>query len=129
MNTHPAWESNKTSMLIITFMMLVILAFFGYKTVELNRKQVEFDKKETYLLQKIDEQNARTEEIENYRKYMETKQYVEDMAKEKLGLVYPDEIIFEAENWHCYLRSLSRKWKAILILPILGMERKKQQVR
>lgn len=98
MNTHPAWESNKTSMLIITFMMLVILAFFGYKTVELNRKQVEFDKKETYLLQKIDEQNARTEEIENYRKYMETKQYVEDMAKEKLGLVYPDEIIFEAEN-------------------------------
>ena len=55
-------------------------------------------KREQYLLEKIEEQNARSEEIEEYRKYMQTKQYVEDMAKSKLGLVYPDEIIFEADE-------------------------------
>jgi len=25
--------------------------------------------------------------------YMQTKQYIEDVAKDKLGLVYPDEIV------------------------------------
>ena len=49
-------------------------------------------------LEQIEEQNKRSEEIEEYRKYTKTKQYVEDMAKEKLGLVYKDEVIFEAEN-------------------------------
>ena len=29
---------------------------------------------------------------------MKTKKYVEDVAKDKLGLVYEDEIIFKAKN-------------------------------
>ena len=29
---------------------------------------------------------------------MKTKKYVEDVAKDKLGLVYPDEIIFKASD-------------------------------
>ena len=41
---------------------------------------------------KIDGQNYIRE------KYVGTDEYVEDVAKEKLGLVYPNEIIFEAEK-------------------------------
>ena len=29
---------------------------------------------------------------------MQTKKYMEDVAKSKLGLVYPDEILIEPEN-------------------------------
>ena len=36
------------------------------------------------------------EEIEEFRKYTETKKYVEEVAKERLGLVYEDEILFKA---------------------------------
>ena len=31
-------------------------------------------------------------------KYVQTKKYVEEVAKERLGLVYPDEILFKAKE-------------------------------
>ena len=40
----------------------------------------------------------RAKEIEEYGKYVQTKKYAEEVAKEKLGLVYEDEIIFKAED-------------------------------
>ena len=36
-------------------------------------------------------------ELEEYEKYTQTQKYVEDVAKEKLGLVYEDEIVFKEE--------------------------------
>ena len=41
---------------------------------------------------------VREEEIAEYEKYTQTKKYVEEVAKEKLGLVYEGEIIFKDEN-------------------------------
>lgn len=43
----------------------------------------------------IAEEKKRTEEIADYRAYIETKSYIEQIAREVLGLVYPDEIIFK----------------------------------
>ena len=43
-------------------------------------------------------QKARTEELIEYEKYTKTAKYVEEVAKDKLGLVYEDEIIFESED-------------------------------
>ena len=40
----------------------------------------------------------RSEEIEEYRKYTQTKKYAEDVAKEKLGLVKKDEILLKPEK-------------------------------
>ena len=36
--------------------------------------------------------------LEEKRVYVQTKQYIEKVAKEKLGLVNPDEIILKAAN-------------------------------
>ena len=43
-------------------------------------------------------EQARTEEIKEYEKYTQTKKYVEEIAKNKLGLVYEGEIIFKDVN-------------------------------
>ena len=43
-------------------------------------------------------EDARTAQLEEYRVYVQTKQYVEKVAKEKLGLVKKDEILFKAEE-------------------------------
>ncbi len=85
-------------MTMITFVVAMILVVVFIKNGELKEKKAGYEKREQYLLEQIEEQNKRSEEIEEYRKYTKTKQYVEDMAKEKLGLVYKDEVIFEAEN-------------------------------
>ena len=38
---------------------------------------------------------SRQQEIEEYEAYTKTQEYVEEIAKSKLGLVYKDEIIFK----------------------------------
>ena len=50
------------------------------------------------LSAQIDAETARAEEIEEYRKYTQTKAYVEEVAKDKLGLVYEGEILFKEDN-------------------------------
>ena len=50
------------------------------------------------LQQKIDSETARTDEIKKLEEYKNTKEYVEEIAKDKLGLVYKDEIIFKPSN-------------------------------
>ena len=53
---------------------------------------------EEALMQEIAAEEARAEEIAEYEKYTQTKKYVEEIAKEKLGLVYEGEIIFKDGN-------------------------------
>ena len=43
-------------------------------------------------------EEVRAEEIEQYRKYTRTKRYVEEVAKDKLGLVYEGEILFKEDH-------------------------------
>lgn len=89
---------NLTSIAMVTFIVIMVLAILFYVSREMVEKRDSYEKRETYLLEQIEAQNKRSEEIEEYRKYMQTKQYIADMAKAKLGLVYKDEIIFEADN-------------------------------
>ena len=44
---------------------------------------------------KLNEQKA---EIKDYESYAKTKEYTEEVARDKLGLVYPNEIIFEPND-------------------------------
>ncbi|NLK29222.1 MAG: septum formation initiator, partial [Clostridiales bacterium] len=46
----------------------------------------------------IKEQEERAKEIKNLEAYVQTKRYIEDVAREKLGLVYEDEIILKPEE-------------------------------
>ena len=38
------------------------------------------------------------EDLKEFKKYVKTDEYVEEIARDKLGLVYKDEIIFEPED-------------------------------
>ncbi len=44
------------------------------------------------------EEQARTEEIKELKEYMQTDEYAEQAAREKLGLVKENEIIFQEAN-------------------------------
>lgn len=46
----------------------------------------------------LTEEQERTKEIEEYEKYTQTKKYIEEVAKDKLGLVHEGEIIFKEGN-------------------------------
>ncbi|MBO4617028.1 cell division protein DivIC [Lachnospiraceae bacterium YSD2013] len=89
---------NFGGMFLVTAVVAMIVLVVLFKSNELRDKKAAYEKREKYLVEQIEEQERRSEEIEEYRKYTQTKQYVEDLAKERLGLVYKDEIILEADN-------------------------------
>jgi len=80
---------------IVVLMLVVVVTV---RSNDLKQKQAFYAEKEAVLEQQIEEEKARSEEIEEYRKYTQTKKYVEEVAKDKLGLVYDGEIIFKEED-------------------------------
>lgn len=83
------------ALVIMVLVMLMIVITFG--RVNLQKKQEVYAQKEQQLQEQIDAETKRSEEIEEYRKYTQTQKYVEEVAKEKLGLVNENEIIFKEE--------------------------------
>ena len=61
-------------------------------------KLASYKEKEQLLTEQIKQEKMRQEEIEEFKKYTETKKYIEETAREKLGLVYEDEIIIQTEE-------------------------------
>jgi cell division protein DivIC len=81
--------------------LVIVLAVFGVSTIgglQLKQKNRTYEQREQALEESIAEEEARSQEIEEFEAYTQTKKYVEDVAKDKLGLVYPDEIIFKAND-------------------------------
>ena len=73
---------------------LVVGACF-VRTRSLQKKNDQLQVSEHTLEQQLSDANRKTVELEELEKYMQTKKYIEDEAKSKLGLVYPDEIVIK----------------------------------
>lgn len=91
-------NQNKFAMMLVTLVLLMLIVVVNMRKSELKEKQAAYIAKQEELQRKIDAEEARAEEIEEYEKYTQTQKYIEDMAKEKLGLVYEDEIVFKTEG-------------------------------
>lgn len=91
-------RQNRLAMLLVTTVVLMMMLVVTVKSVELRQKRQIYMEKEEALLQEIEAEEARAVEIEEYGKYTQTKKFVEEVAKEKLGLVYEGEIIFKDEK-------------------------------
>lgn len=66
--------------------------------IKLAEKSKEYNDTLTALEQEMEVQRQRTEKLEERREYTKSREYIEEVAKNKLGLIYPDEIIFRAEE-------------------------------
>ena len=66
-------------------------------SMALKAKERAYKEQEIELQQQIKEEEQKAKEIDKLEDYVGTDAYVEDMAREKLGLVYEDEIIFKAK--------------------------------
>ncbi|MCH4033544.1 MAG: septum formation initiator family protein [Lachnospiraceae bacterium] len=91
-------SQNRLSMALVLFVMFVILGVVGLRAYQLHRQLDQYTAKKESLQAQIDAENQRTEEIAEYGKYTQTDEYVEEVAREKLGLVKKDEIIFKSED-------------------------------
>lgn len=93
-----AAKSRRKNLSLVTFVVLALCCVISFKKIELNQKIASYEKKIAQLEAEKALEEQRTEEIEEYKAYVQTKKYIEQEARDKLGLVYPDEIIFEPEE-------------------------------
>lgn len=77
---------------------LLLLAVIVYQSARMRTRIAEGNQQITSLTEQTEAEEQRTEEIEEMQKYMQSDAYKEKTAKEKLGLIKDNEIIFkEAE--------------------------------
>lgn len=89
---------NQLALAGIIAVVLSLAVVINVSASSLREKDLEYQAREESLNKTLLKEQARSEQLEEYRVYVQTKQYVEKIAKEKLGLVKKDEILFKAEE-------------------------------
>lgn len=91
-------KSNRIGMLSVSLVVLIIIGVFSVKSLELQTKAQGYRYKEAKLTKQLEAETDRSQELREREKYMQTKKFIEEYAEEKLGLVYPNEIIFKSRD-------------------------------
>lgn len=78
--------------------LVLLVVFVSIASLNLRAQNADKQRRIKELEAAFEEEQERAEEIEEYAKYVQTKKFIEEVAKERLGLVYEDEIIFKAED-------------------------------
>ncbi len=86
---------NRMALLGITFVVISMAVVVNLRGASLKDKELQYQMKEETLQKRLEQEQQRAEQLEEQRIYVQTKQYIEKVAKEKLGLVNPDEILLK----------------------------------
>ena len=87
-------RENRVAMLAIMFVVCLLFAVLTAEGVRLNRRIDTNEARRQELLGEIAAEELRTEEILKLRASMQTDDFVRQAAKERLGLVEDNELIF-----------------------------------
>lgn len=90
--------NNKTGMILISIVLILVFLVTMFRVITLKNTQKTYDEKEEYYNQLVEEEKKRSEDLVEFEKYTQTNAYIEEVAKEKFGLVKDGEIIFVAEE-------------------------------
>ena len=88
----------RMGMVSIGVVAVILLGALLYEGQNLQSQLNFYQEKEASLNDQIEEEKERTEEIDKTKEYMETDEYAEDVARNKLGLVKDNEVVFEEEK-------------------------------
>lgn len=89
---------NYLGMIGIAAIALILLGGLMLQSKSLEKRLDYYDSKAAALEDSIESEKDRTKEIDAEKEYMKTDEYVEEAAREKLGLVKDNEIVFQEEK-------------------------------
>ena len=98
MATYRRRNQNRLSMFLVSLVVVMIMVVVAVKSVDLKQKIDAKAQEAEQLDRQIEAEKVREQEIEEFGKEVQTKGYIENVAREKLGLVYEGEIMFKEEK-------------------------------
>lgn len=87
--------SSRMSLMGIIFVVISLAVVVNFRGAALREKDLAYQIREENLNRRLEEEKERARKLEEERIYVQTKEYIEKVAKEKLGLVNPDEILLK----------------------------------
>ncbi len=91
-------KKRKAELRIIAVLVLCICSVVGYRRVQLEAEyNKKLEKKQELEFSILDEQE-RSKDLDQKKAYVQTKRFIEDVARQYLGLVYPDEVLLQPEK-------------------------------
>ena len=87
--------NNRLGMAAIGCFAVMLLGVTVSQSQNLEKRLAYYDERAAALEESIEQEQARTEEIKDKKEYMQTDEYVEEVARNRLGLVKDNEIVFE----------------------------------
>lgn len=88
-------NGNRVGRLCITCIVFIFALVMSVQIVTVYQKDQEYIAKQAELEQQLSDEQGRQEDLKDYETYTKSQQYVEDVAKSKLGLLYKNEVVFK----------------------------------
>lgn len=85
----------KRSILMICAVLICLSGALAVSSLSLHAKNNQYKEQEKELEAQIQEQEERAKEVDEFKEYVKTDDYIKETAEDKLGLVDPNEIIFK----------------------------------
>ena len=87
-------KKRRTGLRLIAVMVMFICGIVIFRRQDLEKEYNSKALKREALNRQIENENSIANELQEKKAYMKTKKFVEDVAREALGLVYEDEVLF-----------------------------------
>lgn len=91
-------QHHKRSVVAISAIIILLGAVIMIHGMTLRERNRAYMAQEAELQAQLDAEKERSEEIDELKDYVGTDEYIEEVAKEKLGLVHENEILFRAQQ-------------------------------
>lgn len=91
-------KKRRTGLGFIALFVMVICGVVAYRRVLLEEDQSRAVAAYEAASEAYEDEREREAELDELKVYTQTKKFIEDMAREKFGLVYENEIIFQPEE-------------------------------
>ena len=91
-------QKRKSGLRIISLAVFVVFLVMASNSVSLQQDKRALEKEYSELEEKLQNEQERSEVLKDRAAYMQTVRYIEEIARERLGLVYEEEIIFRPES-------------------------------
>ena len=91
-------KSKKRQAMIIGLITLVAVIAMGFYIAHLKQKKADLEESATIVQEQIDEEEERAQELEEEKEYRKTREFIEKIARERLGLFYPDETVLKPDG-------------------------------
>lgn len=91
-------QNNRAGKICISCIVLMLLVVMTIQIAHLYEKNETYAAQEKGLNEQLEDETERQSQLSDYEAYTNSQEYIEDTAKNKLGLIKDNEIIFKESN-------------------------------